>query len=194
MSENDRVWGATAEAERKRLRAYYLANRDRIRAKTRAYAKANPEKVAAYQRAYYAEHGDKKRAYAREYSKTEKARRAASERRRRDRLGPRYMKNYNLVAKYGLTLDEYERRVAERGGRCDICKEVPTGKRHHSVLHIDHSHETNTTRGLLCGRCNTAIGLLREDQDLFVAAVAYLRSYVESGQQERGTSDLLRAS
>ena len=34
-------------------------------------------------------------------------------------------------------------------------------------LSVDHCHETGKVRGLLCHRCNTAIGLLRDDPERF---------------------------
>jgi hypothetical protein len=40
--------------------------------------------------------------------------------------------------------------------------------------HVDHCHKTGSFRGLLCTRCNTAIGLLRDSPDLARAAARYL--------------------
>jgi hypothetical protein len=41
-------------------------------------------------------------------------------------------------------------------------------------IHADHCHKTNTARGILCHYCNSALGLLREDPELFKKAVEYL--------------------
>lgn len=44
-----------------------------------------------------------------------------------------------------------------QAGACAICHE-PFGARTPAV---DHDHETGRLRGLLCGRCNSAIAMLR---------------------------------
>lgn len=44
-------------------------------------------------------------------------------------------------------------------------------------LAVDHCHKTNMVRGLLCHRCNTAIGLLNDDFTTLKSALKYLRHY-----------------
>jgi hypothetical protein len=54
---------------------------------------------------------------------------------------------------------------------CAICGDPPpTGKRQH----VDHDHTTDEVRGLLCGRCNGAIGRTREVSQWLHNAIAYL--------------------
>lgn len=76
----------------------------------------------------------------------------------------------HLRRKYGLTLEEYDFLRASQGDRCLIC-----GVGEEGGLHVDHDHRTGRVRGLLCGKCNKAIGLLREDPALFDAASSYLQ-------------------
>jgi hypothetical protein len=57
--------------------------------------------------------------------------------------------------------------LAEQGGFCAICKEAP-------AEHVDHDHETERVRGLLCFNCNGALGQFRDRRDLMLAAIAYL--------------------
>ena len=73
------------------------------------------------------------------------------------------------VAYYGLTLEDYDVILKTQKGVCAICSEAPEGN-----LHIDHNHTTNEVRGLLCGKCNRAIGLLNDDVSLFSKAINYL--------------------
>ncbi len=77
------------------------------------------------------------------------------------------------LGRYGLTQDDYDRMSAEQDGRCAICGGGPRGDSN-AVLSVDHDHETGKVRGLLCGPCNKAIGLLADNPNLLRAALAYL--------------------
>lgn len=101
---------------------------------------------------------DKQRRYDREYK------------RRRRRSDPDYQREYHLLRKYGITLDDYQKLYDEQNGVCAICgKPCDLGR-----LAVDHDHETGRIRGLLCRRCNTAIGLLGDSLDGVLRAVDYL--------------------
>lgn len=80
----------------------------------------------------------------------------------------RYMKDYNLKAKYNLTIEEFEALAESQGGACAICGDED------KELHVDHDHESGRVRGLLCGWCNRGIGLLKEDKSILLMAVIYL--------------------
>lgn len=41
-------------------------------------------------------------------------------------------------------------------------------------LDVDHDHATGEVRGLLCNRCNQAIGLLQDDPLIVRSALVYL--------------------
>lgn len=73
-----------------------------------------------------------------------------------------------LKTQYGLTVEDFDALLAAQGGRCAICTaEAP--------LHVDHCHATGAVRGLLCTRCNKAIGVLGDTADSVLRAVTYLR-------------------
>jgi hypothetical protein len=55
--------------------------------------------------------------------------------------------------RYGITAQEFNRRYDEQEGSCGICRE-PFQKR----PDVDHCHQTNRVRGLLCRRCNVGLG------------------------------------
>ena len=76
-----------------------------------------------------------------------------------------------LKRKYGMTIADYDRMHDEQGGVCAICSEPRPEER---TLHVDHDHETGVIRGLLCFRCNNALGDFREEYDLFQRAADYL--------------------
>jgi hypothetical protein len=64
-----------------------------------------------------------------------------------------------LRRKYGITLDDYNRMYAAQAGRCACCGAE-------ELLVVDHCHKTGRVRKLLCGRCNTLIGMMGEDAGL----------------------------
>lgn len=77
---------------------------------------------------------------------------------------------------YGLTPAQYESMVLEQGGVCAICNrpEETTLNGARRSLAVDHCHATNRVRALLCGHCNKAIGLAREDIGILRAMISYL--------------------
>lgn len=85
--------------------------------------------------------------------------------------------HYYLYKRFGLTPDEYEALHEAQGGVCAICgqPETRTIRGITSRLAVDHDHETGRIRGLLCYRCNYAIGSMQEDPELFSKAAEYLK-------------------
>jgi Recombination endonuclease VII len=79
---------------------------------------------------------------------------------------------WNLKRNYGITVAQYDAMFTAQGGVCAICAESVEGS-----LHVDHDHTTDAVRGLLCGNCNTAIGLFQEDAARMAAGAAYLERY-----------------
>lgn len=72
---------------------------------------------------------------------------------------------------YGLAEGDYERLLAAQGGKCFICHRKPGAKR----LAVDHNHETDEVRGLLCKACNRdVLGHLRDDPLALARAIEYL--------------------
>jgi hypothetical protein len=82
---------------------------------------------------------------------------------------------------YGITAEEYERKLADQGGVCAACRQPETRKAPKSKtiapLHVDHDHATGQVRGLLCHRCNMALGYAREDPDVLRSLATYVEFY-----------------
>ena len=81
---------------------------------------------------------------------------------------PRPQRLRTQLWKYGLTEAAYNSMVLAQTGRCAICLRP-------SNLVIDHDHATGAVRALLCGNCNTALGLLGDDPNRIDNAAQDLR-------------------
>lgn len=77
---------------------------------------------------------------------------------------------------YGITAEEYAALLDGQGGLCAVCSRPETAKRRGIVktLAVDHDHDTGAIRGLLCTKCNTAIGLLDDSEERIAALARYM--------------------
>lgn len=74
--------------------------------------------------------------------------------------------------RYGLAPDDYERMCNEQEFRCACC-------RREAPLFVDHDHDTDEIRGLLCHNCNVGIGHLGDDIAGLEKALDYMRGVYE---------------
>lgn len=90
-------------------------------------------------------------------------------------------RRYSLGKNYGITPEQYDALLQQQGGACAICGEAEppahgrTGKQFR--LSVDHCHKTGRVRGLLCQKCNRAMGLLGDDPILVRNAIGYLKHH-----------------
>jgi hypothetical protein len=82
----------------------------------------------------------------------------------------RHDRRLKLKRKYGMSLEEFDRILAEQGGACAIC-----GQTSNETLCVDHCHQTGKVRGLLCRRCNGGLGCYGDNPLFMSKAVAYLK-------------------
>lgn len=78
--------------------------------------------------------------------------------------------------KYGITQEEYLAKLEKQNFKCGICGTSSPGGRHDS-WHIDHNHETNQVRGLLCWLCNSGLGKFKDSVNILTSAVEYLKKH-----------------
>ena len=78
--------------------------------------------------------------------------------------------------RFGVDQDLYEKILTKQKYVCAICKKKESIRRGGNLiaLAIDHCHKTGSVRGLLCRRCNLALGLANDDPDILTSAVKYL--------------------
>lgn len=91
---------------------------------------------------------------------------------------PDVSRDKKLRLQYGLTPEAYDEMLRRQGGGCAVCGATNGWARSRAKrgMCVDHDHETGHVRGLLCQRCNRAIGLLRDDPTILDAAARYLRA------------------
>jgi hypothetical protein len=80
---------------------------------------------------------------------------------------------YQLTRRYGIDFELYQLIHDMQDGLCAICFHAPQGKS--KRLFVDHCHNTKRVRGLLCGSCNSAIGLLKENSTILNNAHIYVK-------------------
>ncbi len=73
-----------------------------------------------------------------------------------------------------MSPEEKADMVAAQGGKCFCCMKEFDGT--HDTC-VDHCHLTNIVRGILCKRCNQAIGLARDSPEVLRNMAAYLERF-----------------
>ena len=84
-------------------------------------------------------------------------------------------RDYDLNRNYGIDNNVYLQMLKEQNGCCKICG--ISEEENKSKLHVDHNHKTGEVRGLLCSRCNTAIGKFKEDPEIIRRAIEYIERW-----------------
>lgn len=80
----------------------------------------------------------------------------------------RTQKASSLKSLYGLSMESWNLLFRSQNGQCYLCSR--SGVR----LSVDHCHTSGRVRGLLCQKCNAALGLLDDSPERLRAAAAYL--------------------
>ena len=95
----------------------------------------------------------------------------------------KHRKKSDIKKRFGLTLEEYAiiylRLWEEQKGCCAICGLQATSYCKMSsvdktTLHLDHCHKTGKIRGLLCFKCNSALGYFGDNANNLYSAYTYL--------------------
>jgi len=78
--------------------------------------------------------------------------------------------NQNRKRRTGATPEWWAKTLAEQNNACRVCGTT-------ARLAADHDHGTKELRGILCGRCNTTLGMVKDDPETLVALANYLRHW-----------------
>jgi hypothetical protein len=93
---------------------------------------------------------------------------------RKEQYNPEIAKNDSLKSLYGITLEQYNSMLVRQNYCCFICGNHETSSTK-GRLFVDHDHVTGKIRGLLCGKCNSLLGMAQDDPEILIKAIAYLR-------------------
>jgi hypothetical protein len=87
------------------------------------------------------------------------------------------IRGYAIKRRYKITTEKYEEVFLLQNGCCRICgtHQSKLDKR----LNIDHSHVSGAFRGLLCGNCNRALGMLNDDPAVIRKAALYIEDCIK---------------
>lgn len=91
---------------------------------------------------------------------------------------PEVKKNQRLK-KYGITLEEKTAYLKIQNNVCPICGKKPD-ETAHGQLYVDHDHKNGKIRGLLCEKCNFALGHFDDDVERMKRAIMYLEGNLEN--------------
>ena len=89
---------------------------------------------------------------------------------------PSKSRNNDLKRLYGITLNEYNQMLLNQNNQCAICNATDPGGKHGKFM-VDHCHSTGKVRGLLCKRCNIALGEVRDNPYILQSMIKYLKEH-----------------
>lgn len=81
-------------------------------------------------------------------------------------------KKAKLKKLYGLTPENFYNMVKSQNGFCKICDNVLNPQI--GDICVDHCHITGFVRGILCRRCNTGLGMFKDNIKSLKNAIIYL--------------------
>lgn len=73
---------------------------------------------------------------------------------------------------FGIAASDFNRMFEEQKGCCAICNKHQSELK--KSLAVDHCHRTGKVRSLLCGNCNTTLGLVGENLVVLQTMIEYL--------------------
>ena len=193
FTDENTLWDKAHSKRKCRICFTLYTQSPEVKAKQRDYQKAHKDRAAINAKRWRLRHPKQ----SRENSRLSELRRRTLRRddwlackRRWNSANPESVQlsyRKTLCKKHGITLKDYDSMWFLQGGVCAICKNVEKEKR--GRLHIDHDHKCcpgrhscgKCIRGLLCSKCNQALGCFREDRCIILRALEYIAN-------ERGPS------
>jgi len=161
----------TREEKNEYNRLYRQRNKEKIKANNRKYYSKNKENIKQKANNYYSRNKEKCNEQAKRY-REENLEKVKEVQQEWYRNNPEKVKEQKLRKTYGISLEQYNGMYEKQNGRCAICGTHQNELK--QMMSVDHCHETNRIRGLLCNKCNRGIGYLRDDVKIVENALKYL--------------------
>jgi hypothetical protein len=86
---------------------------------------------------------------------------------------------------YGITVEQYDALLEKQNGACAICGSKSSYSRNYKSISssrtkfsVDHCHSTGKVRGLLCTKCNRALGMLNDSIEVVLRMAKYLKKHL----------------
>jgi hypothetical protein len=80
-------------------------------------------------------------------------------------------KRSRLQRIYGITPEQHDQMMQQQNYLCALCGCELTSD---AVPSVDHSHETESIRGIVCRKCNLMIGLAEDNPKILYLGIKYL--------------------
>lgn len=129
---------------------YRETHREALREQSRKYYKAHREECIEKMKKYHIRHREVKKRYYRKHIE-------------------KYRMEH-IQRTFGLTPEAYEELFAKQENKCAICGAL----RGTVKFAVDHDHKTNRVRGILCTRCNSMLGMARDNTVILESGIQYL--------------------
>ena len=86
--------------------------------------------------------------------------------------------NNYLLRTYNISIEDYRQMLLDQNNLCKICETAgfKLDPRSHTLLVVDHCHQSGKVRGLLCHNCNRALGLFKDNLEAIERSIIYLKS------------------
>jgi Recombination endonuclease VII len=83
-----------------------------------------------------------------------------------------YCNSCKTEIRYNMEMGEYSKLCQKQNNKCAICREPC------DFLNVDHCHKKGSVRELLCGRCNSLLGLAQDNPKILKNAILYLDKHL----------------
>lgn len=94
---------------------------------------------------------------------------------------PNFIALTHRLNRYGLTERQYQKLLVKQDFKCRVCVQPLISPC------VDHNHRTGKVRGILCRKCNSALGMINDSEFNLARLMAYLE-WTQTVQSENWTS------
>jgi len=91
-----------------------------------------------------------------------------------NRKNPERQKNSRLKTLYGVTLEDFNKKVLLQENKCAICGNV---FKKTTDACMDHCHKSKKVRDILCRTCNSGLGYFKDSIQNLKSAIQYLTKH-----------------